>query len=93
MYSWQSGRVVYTALDRQANPYKYIVQNRIFSMQTPEKNLGVRKNLYELEFRMMSRDEPTTPKCQNPPTKKRVTPILVRHYLAEGTALNPIVID
>lgn len=61
------------------------------NFKTPERpTQGVRKNL-ELEFRMTQRDDVICVSTIG--DKKRVTPILVRHYLAEGTALNPIVIE
>lgn len=62
------------------------------NFKTPEKSTqGVRRNL-ELEFRMCTQDDVICVSTMGG-NKKRVTPILVRHYLAEGTALNPIVID
>jgi len=63
-------------------------------MQTPEKNLGVRKNLYELEFRMMTRDDVIVVTHGE---KRRITPYsrewLWTMYHPLGCAQNPIVIE
>lgn len=63
-------------------------------MQTPEKNLGVRKNLYELEFRMMTRDDVIVVTHGE---KRRITPYsrewIGTMYHPLGCKQNPIVIE
>lgn len=63
-------------------------------MQTPDKNLGVRKNLYDLEFRFITPDN----RAHNPtktvvPDLQNVYTSVLRHYMKLGTRHNPIVID
>lgn len=64
------------------------------NFKTPEKNQGVRRNLYELEFRMMNRDD-VIPVSDG--VKRRITPYsaewLYTMYEPLGSRKNPIVIE
>ena len=61
-------------------------------MQTPDKNLGVRKNLFELEFRFMTPDN----KPHNPTQRIEPTRVVGYRWLLQQLGHNaqfPIVID